>query len=270
MADNAKYYVPAIAFRIPVDASFTINGLSGHTTTLSYNGIVFSPATGIDLSKMAPISMDLDTKSFKAKNLPAVAGSLIGNIYDAYPYGRVEVFIYELEVDMITHEVLSGSTIMKGLLYAASSRLDTRLLDVEIKEDKYYYDKTGGVACNEQCTAAYFGDKICGKGVTAEDISVLSISQSVLTLNSSPAASVFTYNNGYVEFEGLRIKIAFWESGAILSMSDIPPETWVGETVRLVAGCGKMISDCRRHNNESEFFGLGYSMVDYNALYETN
>ncbi len=269
MADNVSYQVPAIAIRIPSGTGFISFALCSHTTVLVHDGFTFAPAVEIDYSKIGSVSMDLSTKSSKILNIPAVSGSLFGNIYDRLPYGHIEAFIYELDVDIDTDVVNSGRLIVKGLVYNASSHLSSRVLDLEIREDKYYFDKVGGVVCTEQCAVAFFGDRICKKAVVTATGVVDSVVKTVLTLTGVPTGATFIYNNGYIEFEGLRIKIAHWESGASFSMSEIPPDSWVGETVTITIGCDRTLASCRDiHNNESEFFGLGYSMVDYNALFE--
>jgi len=269
MADNTTYQVPAIALRIPDGESFISSALCSHPSVLVHDGFTFAPAAEIDYSKIGSAAMDISTKPSKIKNIPADSDSLFGNIYDRLPYGHIEAFIYELDVDIDTGTVNSGRLIVKGLVYNASSHLSGRVLDLEIREDKYYFDKTGGIVCTEQCAVAYFGDKICGKSVTTVTGVVASVVKSVLTLTGTPAGATFVYNNGYIEFEGLRIKIAHWESGAGFSLSEIAPDSWVGETVTIAIGCDRTLASCRDiHNNESEFFGLGYSMVDYNALYE--
>lgn len=269
MADNTKYGVPAIAIRVPISGGFISAALCSHTSALTHDGFTFAPAAEIDYSKMGSASMDLTTKPSKIKNIPAASGSLFGNVYDRVRYGHIEAFIYELDVDIDTDVVNSGRLIVKGLVYNASSHLSGRVLDLEIREDKYYFDKVGGVVCTEMCAVAYFGDKICKKTVSLVTGVVDSVVRTVLTLTVTPAGVTFIYNNGYIEFEGLRIKIAYWESGAVFSMSEIPPDSWVGETVTVVIGCDKTLASCRvPHDNESEFFGLGYSMVDYNALFE--
>ncbi len=269
MTDSAKYQVPAIAIRVPDGASFISYGLCGHTTSITYDGFTFFSAPEIDYGKTGKVSADLSTQSFKIKNIPAESGNLFGDIYDRVQYGHVEAFIYELEVDIDTSAVVSARKIVKGLLYIASSRIDARILSLEIKEDKFYYDKIGGVICTEMCAVAYFGDKICKLPVTSVSGTVLSISRTVLTLTATPSGATLIYNNGYIEKDGLRVKIAHWESGAVFSMSEIPPDSWVGESVEVFIGCDKTLSSCRvPHNNESEFFGLGFSMVDYDALFE--
>ncbi len=269
MADNTTYYVPAIAIRVPDGITFISSALCGHTTALIHDGFTFTPAAEIDYSKVSGVSMDLSTSPCKVENIPAASGSVFGNIYDRVRYGHVEAFIYELDVDIETDAVNSGRLIMRGLVYNASSLLNARVLNLIIREDKYYYDKTGGVICTEQCSVAYFGDKICKKTVTFVTGEVQSIVKTVLTLTGTPAGATFIYNNGYIEFEGLRIKIAHWESGASFSMSEIPPDSWVGEDVTIFIGCDKTLNSCDViHNNVSEFFAPGYSMVDHNALFE--
>lgn len=269
MTDSAKYQVPAIGIRVPDGASFISAGICGHTSAITHDGFTFTPAAEADYSKMGKIAADLTTSSFKVSNIPAIDGTLFGDIYDRVQYGHVEVFIYELEVDISDSSVTSGRKIMKGLLYQGKSRIDARVLHLEIKEEKYYYDKIGGVICTEQCSVAFFGDKICKVVVTSVIGTVLSVAGSALTLTATPAGATLVYNNGYIEKDGLRIKIANWESGAVFSMSEIAPASWIGASVEVFTGCDRTLESCRDvHNNESEFFGLGFSMVDHDALFE--
>lgn len=269
MPDSSSYKVSAIALKIPTLSGIATAGLCNHVSTVTYDGIVFSPAAEIDFKKMGKVSMGLDTQSFKVANIPAASGGLFGDIYDGIQYGHVEAHIYEITLDIDTHAVISGQKIIKGLVYNSSSRIDARVLKLEIKELKYYYDKIGGVRCTEQCGAKNFGDKICKKAVTSVTGTVLSVVGTVLTLTATPSGATRIYNNGYIELDGLRIKISYWESGAVFSMAEIPPASWVGVPVTVFIGCDKTIQSCRDvHSNESEFFGLGHSMVDYNALYE--
>lgn len=270
MPDNSTYKVPAIAIRVPDGAGFISSAVCGHHTTLIYDGFTFSSAVEVDYSKAGKIAGDLTTQSFKIKNIPATEGSVFGDIYDRVQFKHIEVFIYELEVNISTDAVTDARKIMRGQVYQSSSFIYDRILSLEIKEDKYYWDKIGGVICTEQCAAPYFGDpKICKKTVSSTTGVVDSIDGTVLTLTATPSGATKVYNNGYIESDGLRIKIALWESGAVFSMSETAPDSWVGETVEITAGCDKTIQSCREvHNNESEMFGLGFSMVDHDALFE--
>lgn len=262
--DTTLNYIPGILIKAGDDYS----AFCGHTAYLSYGEYNFESAVEIDYSKIAAVAVGFDTSSCKISNIPADVGTLAGNIYDRYPYDRVEIFIYDFEVD--DDFVIQNAYILYwGRLYRAKSSLAARYLEIEAKEEKYYYDKTAGVVCVEQCSAAYFGDKICGMTLIEENAEVDSINSTVLTLTSAPAAADWTFNNGYVEYGGMRIKIQYWESGATLSLISVPPASWVGATVKLVSGCDRTLTSCRRWNNESEFFGLGYSMVDYNSLTES-
>ncbi len=269
MPDSSSYKVSAIALKIPAIGGTLTAGLINHTSSIVYDGVTFSSATEIDFKKMGKVSMGLDNKSFKVNKIPAASGGLFGNIYDGIQYGHVEVHIYEITLDIDTSAVISAQKIIKGLLYNSSARIDSRILNLEIKEDKYYFDKIGGVRCTEQCSVKNFGDKICKKTVTSVTGTVLSVVGTILTLTATPAGDTRIYNNGYIELDGLRIKIALWESGAVFSMAEIPPASWVTEAVSVFIGCDKTLQSCRDiHDNENEFFGLGHSMVDYNALYE--
>jgi hypothetical protein len=261
--DTTVNYIPGILIK----AGDYYSAFCGHTGYLTYGGYSFASAVEIDYSKIASVAVGFDTSSCRIANIPAIAGSIAGNIYDRIPYAKVEIFIYDFEVDD-SFVIQNARVIYYGRLYRVRSSLAARYIEIEAKEEKYYYDKTAGVVCTEQCGAAYFGDKICGMTPTEEDAEVESIASTLLTLTATPVATDWTFNNGYVEYGGMRIKIQYWESGDVLNLISVPPASWVGATIKLVGGCGRDIASCRRYDNESNFFGLGYSMVNFNAIVE--
>lgn len=263
--DAALNYIPGILIR----TADKYSAFCGHISYLTYGGYSFAPAPEIDYSKIAPVTAALDnSSSCRITNIPAGAGSLIGDIYDRVPYSKVEVVIYAFEVNS-SFAVTAAHMIYRGLLYRAQSSMLARYANLEAREDKYYFDKTAGVVCTEQCGAAYFGDKVCGKAITTVSKVVDSISGSSLTLTSAPAGANYLYCNGYVEYDGVRIKISYWQSGAVLNLISPAPASWDGKTISVVAGCDRTLSTCKNvHNNEANYFGCGYSMVDYNAVVE--
>lgn len=262
--DTALNYIPGILIK----AGDSYSAFCSHTSYLSYGGYNFKSAVTIDYQKIAAVAVGFDTASCRISNIPAEVGTLAGNIYDRYPYDRVEIFIYDFEVDD-DFVIQNAYIIYFGRLYRGKSSLAARYLEIEAKEEKYYYDKTAGIVCTEQCSAAYFGDKLCGKTPIEENAVIDSINSTVVTLTEAPSAADWTFNNGYVEYGGMRIKIQYWQSGAVLSLITVPPASWEGATVKLVGGCDRTLTSCRRYENESEFSGLGYSMVDYNSLTES-
>ena len=240
----------------------------GHVQPLTYGTYVLDVSPEIDYSGIASVSAGFDSPSCKIKNIPAPANTLAGYIYDRFAYNKVKVLIYEFEVND-SFAIVNARLLFKGFLYKAKSYLGHRYLDIEAREIKYYFDKTAGVVCTEQCAARFYGDKICGKTKTSVSGVVQSITGTVLTLTGIPAGANYIYNNGFITGDNLNIKIAYWKDGASFNLISTPPASWVGRTVSISVGCDRTLSTCKNiHNNEANFFGLGYSMVAYNAVYE--
>ncbi len=211
---------------------------------------------------------DLSTEDVKIEGIPIESG-ILGYISNHLPYSRVRVSIQELlvytddSIDVIYH--------FEGLLYQAIPYHGQGYMTFVCRDLRYYTDMTAGIPCTEQCAALYFGDKVCAKEVLTESHVVDSIDGLNLTVvgalvNTTP----LLYNKGYVEKDGVRIKIKYHESGLTFQLAKNPPSFWIGEYVKLYAGCDRRLATCRSiHDNESRFQGLGYGMVDYNALSET-
>lgn len=261
--DTEINFIPGILIK----SGTSYSAFCSHLSYLSYGGYFFAPATEIDYSRVAPVSVALDSPECKVSNIPATSGTLIGNIYDRLPYSKVEILIYDFEVDS-SFVIQNAHLTFRGLLYQTKNMLTTRYLTIIAREDKYYFDKTAGVVCTEQCGVFKFGDKICGKTPAQESAVIDSIDGTTVTLTGALSGSDWLYNGGYIEYNELQIKIQYWESGDTLYLTSRPPDSWIGETITVIEGCDRTLTSCRRKSNESNFFGLGYSMVDFNALSE--
>jgi hypothetical protein len=54
-----------------------------------------------------------------------------------------------------------------------------------------------------------------------------------------------------------------------LLLREIPPPSWIGETITLTPGCDGNLSTCRTvWDNEARFLGLGFSMPTRNPVFE--
>lgn len=261
--DTILHLVPGIVLQ----CGSLYSAFCGHISYLAADGYDFAPAPEIDYSKIAATTATLDESESIISVIPAEAETFAGMLYDKLPFVDVEVLIYEIELDD-SFAVTNSYCIWRGLLYQLRRWLNSRVIDVRCREIKYYYDKTAGVICTEQCSAAYFGDKICGKTVGSTTGVIDSITGSVVVLTAVPTGTDWIYHNGYMEYGGIQIKIAYWESGDTFNLVAVPPADWEGKTVTIYQGCDKTITSCRCWDNEDRFFGLGFSMVDYNAMTE--
>jgi hypothetical protein len=247
--------------------SLEASSLEGAWLTSNDSPVVSGGRTYVSVPSMdiAEISNkgDLSDNEVKIDGVPILPGFL-SLIAGHMPYSKVEVKIIEVVGGIVTNHY-------RGLLYQAEPEYGTGYIRLICKELKYYTDITAGIPCTEQCAVLYFGDKLCGKAVYTESHTVESVDGVNLTIaadlnNTTP----FLFNKGYIEKGAVRLKIKYHESGRVFQMSQYAPAAWIGSQVAIYAGCDRRIQTCRTvHNNEARFMGLGYSMVDYNALYES-
>ncbi len=104
-----------------------------------------------------------------------------------------------------------------------------------------------------------FGDRICGVSLEdkTESGTVMSCSGSYITIGGLPTRPEITWDKGSVEVDGYVIGIRSWTEGVGFLMVRPPPEDWVGKSCVVVAGCGKLIANCRFYANEGKFGAIG-------------
>jgi len=215
------------------------------------------------------IGSALDTKEYEISNIP-IQGTFLAQLSNNYPFSSIAVTVRELDIDIDTDAVLTERTLFKGLVYQAAPMPLQGHMKLLCRGWKYYTDITAGVPCTEQCAWSVLGGRGCGASVTIEHHVVDSVSGLNLTIvgpliDTTP----FLFNKGYVELDGARIKTKYHQSGNIFQLDTAPPSDWVGELVTLYSGCDRQLSTCRSiYNNEINYLGLGFAMVDYNPFYE--
>lgn len=265
MADSESYSVILLSLYAGASGGVYI---TNSIEDIDYGGntYVTMPALEVDFP---PVSGSLDAPDCKIKGL-TIQGSFLTELSNHAPFSSIEVHILDATIDLATGAVSSVSYPFSGLVYQAVPMPLIGTMDIICKDWKYYMDITAGMPCTEQCAWQYLGGKGCGVSVHSEPQVVDSVSGLSLVVDG-PLADTTTllFNKGYVEYEGMRIKIKYHSSGLSFQMSKAPPSDWVGKTVTLYAGCDRSLNTCKNiHNNEANFLGLGYAMVDYNALYE--
>ena len=151
---------------------------------------------------------------------------------------------------------------------------------------KSQLDVPMGYQCNHTCNHSLFRNG-CGNGrqevnhrifgqIAAIDGQEITVSANAgLTAPTSPGGNVDRYwERGFLEKDGLQIGIRIWvlTDPTIFILRRRPPNSWLlagSSSIKFVPGCHKSIEDCRAvWDNESEFLGLGHSMLAYNPLFE--
>lgn len=269
MADNQQNRVHGILLYLT--GTYTLEAAyTDHSADLTYGGNTYSSAPEIDFSGVADLSIGMDSDECEVKNIP-IDQTLTANIFNKYRYNEVGVKIFSWELDDTGAITGTTWTLWKGKLYSVKSLITREVIHIKSRNDKYYCDVPGGLLCIERCVVAYFGDSLCGVTVTNTNVTINSITGTLVTLDSAVSGTDKLYRSGSLSYQGLEIKVADWRSsqGDLLYMETSPPSDWEGETVVLSSGCDRTLDMCRNvHNNEANMLPLGYAMVDYNTYYE--
>lgn len=241
--------------------------LTDFNETISFEGYDYVPSDGISF-ELPAITADLDTKECLIKNIPLYTSFVLA-LAENTPFSRVEVSVIEVVLDDDLN-ISDPRYLFSGLLYQCSPKPTIGVVDLTCRDYKYYTDITAGMACTEQCGWAVFGGLGCGASVPSESHVVTGITGNVVTLQGPLENTTTTlYNKGYMEYKGSHISIKYHSTGLSFEMSKFPPPSWLGKIVTIYAGCDRSLDTCKTiHNNEANFLGLGYCMVDYNPLYE--
>jgi hypothetical protein len=143
-----------------------------------------------------------------------------------------------------------------------------------------------GLQCNGTCNWALFRTACALKRAEAShrafgqiasmDGQEITVSANVaLTAPSSPGGNVDRHwEKGFLEKDGLKIGIRIWQLSdpSVFVLRRRPPTDWLlagATSIKFVPGCPKTIEGCREQwDNEENFMGLGYGMLDYNPMYE--
>jgi hypothetical protein len=129
-----------------------------------------------------------------------------------------------------------------------------------------------GVPANHHCAWTLFGPGCqLPKAGFSDSLTIDTVDGKVITTTTSSVRTGKFFHRGYIEYEGLRIGIKDWDDSDpdTFYMIKTPPQSWIGKTVTIWAGCDKTLTTCQdRFNWESYFGGMGYAIPAYNPLIE--
>jgi hypothetical protein len=260
--DSASYTVALLSIRANSDELY----LTDHYKELPLGGEIYLSCTSMEFDLPEQVG-DFSSSEGIIKNVTD-AFPIVAQIASGYPYNNIKITVTEAVLDD-SFAVLSSNVLFDGLLYTSERQVASGYVNFIIRNWKYYTNITGGNPCSENCSVKYFGDGICKAPVTTSVVQITDISNDIITVSPVPAGVDFLYNKGYISFNDINIKILHWESGDKLQTKLPVPGDWLGQTITVFAGCDRSIDTCRDiHNNESNFYGLGISMIDYNPITE--
>jgi hypothetical protein len=148
-----------------------------------------------------------------------------------------------------------------------------RLVEVEVVGLKERLGYPVGLPVLSSCQHV-LGDEGCQKDLGPHTFFVVctGVVGRAVTFAGLPARPIPAYFQwGEMNFDGLSVLVGDDPGGNTLqSAYKNPPPEWVGQTLKVVAGCDKRIDgDCRTlYQNEHRFVGLGIKVPAYNPQYE--
>ena len=246
-------------------ATPTVLRLTDWTSSITLFGVTYIsmpqievtlPANTIGL-KEDPLSLYLPLNGFTAE-------LSIGE-----PVSRVQVEVREYirgSKDSLAEVIFRGT--LQNVVRNSDGRPDRVLL--ESRNVKSDFEVPLGIASTVECQWALFGPG-CGLSIVSQTGQILTINKATITTSGLTPPRDHYWHMGYVEFEGVRVKVRDHQgTSSTMILERDPPRRWLGKTAKFVPGCRKTIEACRDEwGNEEFFLGLGIGIPDYHPLIET-
>lgn len=214
--------------------------------------------------------------------------SFTTNLSGGLPHSPVFVKITELTVGLFAGDQANESILFEGRVTRSVRNFqgDNGVVAIFIKSVKSRIDVPMGIACNMTCNFGLFrgacGNKRAqftyqaqGQIAVIDGQEVTVSTNSALTAPTSPGGNVDRYwERGYLQKDGLQIGIRIWllTDPTVFVLRRRPPDSWLlagVASILFVPGCHKNIEDCRTvWDNEENFQGPGYAMLEYNPIIE--
>ena len=224
----------------------------------------------------------------KITTIDMTKDTFLARVSDGTAYAKTAVTIWE-----VMDSDLSGSP---TTIWLFRGRLMRTIRNYNGQADRVRIECSGvktqlkvamGLPANHHCTWT-FGDNSSELGVgvagrncainiktlySSGTLTAISAKQATITGLTTPAAPAGQryWHRGYVLYDGLRILVRDWDLGTptIFQLANFPPQSWIGQTVKVYPGCDKTIETCRlRWNNEANFMGIGYAIPSRIPTYE--
>jgi len=125
----------------------------------------------------------------------------------------------------------------------------------------------------ERCRNDFGSGKVCEfDRETAERTGTLTaIDRTKVTITGLAQVPSGWYESGFVEHDGLRIKIRYWRSGDEFTLTQIPPVSWEESLplqVTVSPGCAKDVGSCGVFNQLQNFRGIGVDIPEHHPVFE--
>lgn len=192
------------------------------------------------------------------------------------PFAPIRVTVLEVTRGLDASDTAQDLTLFQGWCRVSVRNPSNRrgFVRLEVETPKANLGKPIGISCNHECENTLY-EYPCSKAGSWGPVAnsekklgtVSSITGKTVSISGSLAlAGSKTYHNGYVEVEGVRIRVRRWSSGApnTFYLAQQPPVEWISKSVACYPGCDKSITACRDiWNNEDSFLAVGYGIPAY-------
>lgn len=203
--------------------------------------------------------------------------SFTDRISSGEPHSPVSVDIWEI-VDPAPGSLPKQELLLfSGDMQTVSRNADghSGIIEIEVANLKNQLDVPLGIPLLPHCVWTFtkrgcFKSSV-GLAETGTLTSLLSTDKQIATITGLSAHTGKYWHRGYVEVDGLRIRIRDWNSTAATTfmLGLEPPARWVGGSVTVFPGCDKQLVTCRtRWNNEEHFGGAGFAVPAYHPVVE--
>jgi uncharacterized phage protein (TIGR02218 family) len=204
--------------------------------------------------------------------LPAVkARTLLSPLNEMVGHAHSEVTIWISECDPRdiagTYRKAFMGTVRK---ITKNPRGATGLVAFEVAGHRYRIAIPLGLLCDAQCSWA-FGDRTCQVDLSPirQTGTITAINGRVITVSGISSTVARYWLFGYATLENLNLAVVEYTTGHDLTLSRVPPVSWLGATLTFTPGCDKSLKTCRnRWNNEVHFGGFGIAIPAYNPQLE--
>jgi hypothetical protein len=195
---------------------------------------------------------------------------LLGRLASGIAFPPMQVHAWETVTD-------SGQTyVFRGVLEDVEINPEEKKGRIRLlcKPHKTLLKTKMGLQCNVTCEWRLFGRGCSIQGVDGPQALVESRlapvadleGRGLLTGTYTPIDDPKSFVRGFAQFQGLNIDIVGWDPKEpnVFVMTKPPPDSWIGQTIRIYPGCDGSIETCRdTWDNEENFQGPGYGMPAY-------
>lgn len=185
-------------------------------------------------------------------------------ISDGSPVSQVWVRVWEVITGEPTRLVWYGKC-SRAIRNFQGRRHKTLVEALNVKSQM---DVALGVQANHQCFHI-FTKRGCRVVAPPEPGVITVLANNVVTITGLSAHVNSYWHRGYLWYQGIQISIRLWTSGTSFQLVRRPPASWLNAAVVVYPGCDRTIEICRTvWNNEQNFAGIGYAIVNRNPLFE--